>query len=95
MEKLAIILGMFAVTYFSRALPMLREFELRGNFIKYIPPSIFSSLVFSDVFAGFSISEKTLAGAVVFLVALRNRNLLLAMVVGVLSLYLLQKAEIF
>ena len=95
MEELVIILGMFAVTYFSRALPMLKEFEMRSGYIRYIPPSIFAALVFSDVFSGFTVSEKTLAGAVVFVVALKNRNLLLAMVVGVLSLYLFQKAEIF
>ncbi|ADC64909.1 branched-chain amino acid transport [Ferroglobus placidus DSM 10642] len=92
MDEPIVIFGMFAVTYFSRALPMLKEFKIENRYIKYIPPSIFAALVFPDVT---NFDEKTLAALIVLLVSLKNRNLLLAMFVGVLSLYVLQKAEIF
>ncbi len=92
MDALIVILGMFAVTYFSRALPMLKDFKLENRYIKYIPPSIFAALVFPDVM---KFDEKTITALIVLLISIKNRNLLLAMLVGVISLYLLQKAEIF
>ena len=90
-ELVLIILGMAAVTYIPRALPMLyRRFESL-HFLKYLPVAIFSSLVFPDLLAvdsQIAVGGKTLAGLVAFIVAWRTKNVIATMVAGVVVLYL-------
>ncbi len=86
MDVLLTILGMFAVTYLSRVLPMIRDFRGDNRFVKFIPPSIFAALVFPEM----TDTSKALAGLIVLAVATKNRSLLVAMVVGVASLYVIE-----
>ena len=92
MEELVfIILGMAAVTYVPRALPMLYQRLESLHFLKYLPVAIFSSLVFPDLLvvdSQIAISGKTLAGLAAFMVAWKTRNLIATMVAGVAMLYL-------
>jgi len=92
MDVIILILGMAAVTYLPRSLPMfLAKFESLG-FLKYLPVAIFSSLVFTDIFVSngsLALGPKTLAGFVAFAVAWRTKNVIATMLAGVIILFLL------
>ncbi|AKG90845.1 branched-chain amino acid transport [Geoglobus ahangari] len=86
MDWLILILGMAVVTYLTRVTPFFLSIR-DSRFVKYVPPAVFSALVFPDVLSS---PEKTIAGALVFAVCIKNRDLLLAFLVGTSALYVLQ-----
>ncbi len=84
--KLMLILGMAAATYLTRVTPFfirIREYR----FLKYVPASVFSSLVFPDIVRS---TDNLIAGIVVFAVAWKNRDLMLAFLAGISALYILR-----
>ncbi|AEA46944.1 AzlD domain-containing protein [Archaeoglobus veneficus] len=91
-EIVLLIVGMTAVTYIPRLLPMLASGRFESlNFLKYLPVAIFAALVFPDLLivdTHLALSGKTLAGLVAFLIALKTRNVIATMVAGVVVLYL-------
>lgn len=63
-QQLYLILGMAVVTYLPRMLPMLllnnREIpEKIVRWMSFIPVSIFAALIFSDIFLGEPIFDKS------------------------------------
>lgn len=93
-----LILGMAVVTYLPRFVPMLvlsnrKVPEKLVKWMSFIPVSIFSALVFSDVF--FWNSEvnvhllenvKLLPTLLVFYIAYKTQNLLWSMAFGILGI---------
>ena len=84
MDELILIFGMALVTYISRALPFFVSIK-ENRFIKYVPASIFSALVFSDILYD---RNKFIVGIMLFVLTYKNRNLLVAFVFGVIVLYI-------
>ena len=92
MEVLQIIIGMSAVTILPRLLPMLLPIKSDLRFLRYIPISVFSAIVFPELISfdhGIALGTKTLAGFLTFLVAVRTRNILITMISGIIILYIL------
>lgn len=95
-----LILGMTAVTYIPRMLPMMivtkRELpEVFREWLKFIPVSIFSALVFPEIFKGkngfeFTIfSPQALAGFVCVFVIVKSRSLGATVIAGIISFMIL------
>ncbi len=92
MEILQIIIGMSAVTILPRLMPMLLPIKSDLRFLRYIPISVFSAIVFPELISfdhGIVLGTKTLAGFLTFLVAIRTRNILITMISGIIILYIL------
>ncbi len=86
MEITAVIVGMAIVTFLPRLLPMLKP--IKPNLImRYIPISIFSAIVFSELVTS---DLKVLAGILTFLVAWRSKNMLLTIGFGIAVFYVLK-----
>ncbi|WP_456368709.1 AzlD domain-containing protein [Geoglobus sp.] len=85
MDWAILILGMALVTYLTRVTPFFVKIE-DSRYIKYVPSSVFAALVFPDVLSS---AEKLVAGVVVFAIAYRKSDLLVAFVTGVGVLYVL------
>lgn len=86
----AIILGMFIVTYIPRLLPLItlkREMIMKvERWLKYIPPAAFSSIISINVvdlteFDGSGI-VKMLTALICLIVAIKTRKLIVTMVIG-------------
>ncbi len=84
--RIMLILGMAGATYFTRVTPFFVRFR-EYRFLKYVPASVFSSLVFPDLVRS---TDNLIAGIVVFAVALKNRDLLTAFLAGITALYVLK-----
>jgi uncharacterized membrane protein len=88
------IIGMGLVTYATRAGGLLLIGKVRMSpfverWLGYIPGCVLLSIVAPSVFTGGA--PGVLASLATLLVALRTRNLLLSMVVGVVCVVLLRK----
>lgn len=92
----ALIIGMAVVTYLPRMIPMVmavrKEFpEIVKEWLKYIPVSIFSSLVFPEVFKGktgleLSINNpQVIASLICFFTVYKTRSLGATVIVGIIS----------
>ncbi len=84
--RVVTIIGMALATYFTRVTPFflkIREYR----FLKYVPASVFSALVFPDIFKS---TDNLIAGIFVFAIAYKNKDLLLAFLTGILTLYILK-----
>lgn len=86
MDWLILIFGMALVTYLTRVTPFFVKIG-DSRYIKYVPSSVFAALVFPDLISSV---DKFVAGIVVFAIASRNSDLLVAFVTGVGVLYILQ-----
>ncbi|WP_080145593.1 AzlD domain-containing protein [Marinilactibacillus piezotolerans] len=94
-------LGMAVVTYLPRLLPMLllSKKEISPSFSRwmtYIPVSIFSALVASDIFfwnGSFNINPainiKLIPSVLVFFIAYKTKSLLWSMIIGLVGITLL------
>ncbi|MDR0880265.1 MAG: AzlD domain-containing protein [Clostridioides sp.] len=94
------IIGMWVVTYFPRAIPLM-IFSKSGAsenvniFLKYVPIAIFSSLIAKDIFfSGDTLNLaagniKIYAAAIVVLVSCKFKSMGISIAVGVVSIYLL------
>lgn len=94
-------LGMAIVTYLPRLLPMLllSKKEISPSFSRwmtYIPVSIFSALVASDIFfwnGSFNINPainiKLIPSVLVFFIAYKTKSLLWSMIIGLVGITLL------
>ena len=80
---------MATVTYLTRALPFFIEIR-ESRYLKYVPASVFSALVFPDILFD---PDKLVVGLILFAVTFKNRNLLVAFVVGVSLLYMINLAQ--
>lgn len=94
-----IIIGGAVVTVLPRVLPVMLISKLKLNskveaFLKYIPISILTALVFSEVIISndkLSINPSVLiAAAITCFTAVKKNNLLLTVIVGVLSMAILR-----
>ncbi len=84
--RMMLILGMALATYFTRVTPFF--FHIRQyRFLKFVPASVFASLIFPDLARSV---DNLIAGLLVFAVACKNRDLLVAFLTGVFALYLLK-----
>jgi branched-subunit amino acid transport protein len=100
-QQLQLILGMAFVTYLPRVLPLLvlsnRSIPDKvSKWMSFIPVSIFSALIFSDIFFWenqFNINPiiniKLLPSILVFFIAYKTKNLLLSMVFGITAITLM------
>ncbi|RLF98822.1 MAG: hypothetical protein DRN49_05280 [Thaumarchaeota archaeon] len=91
-EILCVILGMALVTYVVRVIPFVGEADLeKYEFLKYIPVAMFSSLAIPDMLLhGGQISpERTIAGIIALIVAVKTKRILLTICVAVITLYVL------
>ncbi|ALV21889.1 MAG: AzlD domain-containing protein [Carnobacterium sp.] len=96
-----LIVGMAIVTYLPRMIPLLvlskRTIpEKLEKWMSFIPVSIFSALIFSDIFfwegklnSNPLINVKLLPSILVFIFAYYTKNLLWSMALGVLSITLM------
>ncbi len=80
-----LILGMALVTYLTRILPFFARIK-ESRYIKFVPASIFSALVFPEILSSF---DKFIVGLILFAITFKNRNLLIAFTSGVILLYLI------
>ena len=87
MEITTVIVCMAIVTFLPRLLPMLKPIKPNLKFMRYIPISIFSAIVFSELVTS---DLKALAGILTFLVAWRSKNMLLTIAFGVVVFYVLK-----
>jgi len=85
-EVTVVIVGMAIVTFLPRLIPMLKPINPNLKFMRYIPISIFSAIVFSEIVTS---NLKVLAGILTFLVAWGSRSMLLTIAFGVIVFYLL------
>ncbi len=90
-----IILGGCAVTLLPRVLPVMLISKINLNdrvvkFLKYIPISILTALVASELLISnnkFSMTNSVIIAAIITaLVAVKKNNLLLTVIVGVISM---------
>jgi len=86
-EITAVIIGMAIVTFLPRLLPMLKPIKPNLKFMRYIPISIFSAIVFSELVTS---DLKVLAGILTFLVAWRSKNMLITIGFGIGVFYVLK-----
>ncbi|WP_146922752.1 AzlD domain-containing protein [Alkalibacterium kapii] len=96
-----LIIGMAAVTFLPRFLPLLflSKKEISPSFSRwmtYIPVSVFAALVASDVFfweGSFSLQPdeniKLLPSIIVLFIALKTKSLLWSMLTGIIAITLL------
>lgn len=95
-----VIIGMAIVTYLPRLIPILvlSQWETPvwlKNWMKYIPVSIFSSLIAKDLFfddTGINLSiynTKLLASVVVAFVAYKSKSIVLSIGIGITILILI------
>ena len=88
-----IFLGMWAVTYFPRLIPLAALSRVRlpdpvMAWLRFLPAAILSALIFPGAISANGIMDVSLANANLwalaasFAVAVRTRNLILTMVVG-------------
>jgi branched-subunit amino acid transport protein len=101
MEILLTIVGMALITYAVRALPLL---VLRnempawlGTWLSFVPVAIYTALVVQPLLikqiegkATLSFGPELIAGIIAALVAWRNGNILLTILAGLLSFWLLR-----
>jgi len=94
-----IILGGCAVTLLPRVLPVMLISKINLNdrvveFLKYIPISILTALVASELLISnnkFSMTNSVIIAAIITaLVAVKKNNLLLTVIVGVISMAVLR-----
>ncbi len=99
-QTILIILGMSIVTYIPRALPIivLSKFKLPDWFLrwlKYIPIAILSALLFPQIMifedhVNISLDNKNLLAAIPsLLVAYKTKSLFITVLVGIISMLLL------
>lgn len=103
MEKLWIIAAMGAVTYLPRALPLavLAQMKIPEGFIRwlrFVPVAVLAALLAPELLlrdGGFDLTlqnQYLLAAVPCFLVAVKTKNLLLTVGVGLAAAILLQAA---
>lgn len=91
-----IIVGMAVVTYIPRLIPILKPIKSEKwlKYLKFVPVSLFSALIFPDLFLDknqeFVFDEELIAGLITIFTAWKSRNILVTMLVGVIVLYLLK-----
>ncbi len=101
MNEFLLIMGMVAVTFSVRFVPILLlgrlDFPKRFfDLLKYVPPAVLTAIVApallmpgGQIEIGFG-NVRLIAGLLAVLAAWRTRNLLLTIAVGMVSLWLLQ-----
>ena len=96
-----IILGLGIVTYATRLAPilLLEHVEmgpLARRALRFVPPAVLSALIFPELLlpgGALNLSlgnPRLLAGALAALIAWRTKNMLLAIAIGMLALWVLQ-----
>ncbi|NLY43731.1 MAG: AzlD domain-containing protein [Clostridiaceae bacterium] len=99
---LLIIFGMGLVTYIPRMIPLviLSKFDMPPLFLKwlkYIPVAVLSALLLPGILIteqGFSMglnNKSFLASLPCFFVAAKTRNLFITVLVGIVSMFILQR----
>ncbi|WP_035051599.1 AzlD domain-containing protein [Carnobacterium pleistocenium] len=100
-QQLLLILGMAVVTYLPRVLPLLvlsnRSIPTKvSKWMSFIPVSIFSALIFSNIFfweSQFNVNPlvniKLVPSILVFFVAYKTKNLLWSMAIGIAAITLM------
>lgn len=98
LSQISLIMGMTVVTFLPRFLPVLflSKRNIPENLVRwmsFVPVSIFSALVFSDVFFwddAFDVNVidnlKLLPTLIVFFVAYKTKNMLLSLIVGTIAI---------
>jgi len=96
----SIVVGMAAVTYIPRLVPMLKPIESEKwlKYLKFVPVSLFSALIFPELFLNqnnqLTTDAELIAGFTTMLIAWKSRNILVTMFVGVFTLYLIRHVVI-
>ena len=96
-----IILGMGVVTYAIRLSPMMLLGCVEGRplmrrALRFVPPAVLSALIFPELLLPGGTpalspgNPRLLAGALAALIAWRTKNALLAIAVGMMTLWVLQ-----
>ncbi|MCP5094052.1 MAG: AzlD domain-containing protein [Chloroflexi bacterium] len=96
-----IIMGMGMITFAIRLTPilLLERFEIRGNVraaLRFVPAAVLSAIIFPELLlpgGNLDISlgnERLLAGLLAMMVAWRTKNVLWAIGIGMVMLWLLQ-----
>ncbi|MEI7554147.1 AzlD domain-containing protein [Candidatus Chlorohelix sp.] len=96
LEVFLIILGMGLVTYATRSggLWMMGRIKLSPRVeagLRYVPGAVFISMIAPALFTG-GLAELA-AGILTGAIAVRTRNLLLAMIIGVLAVWLFRQVK--
>lgn len=100
------ILAMGLVTYIPRLVPLLLLSKVRlprwfSIWLKYVPTTVFASLIFSEIFVrehglNLQLSNVYLLSSVAsFLVAIKTKSLALTIAFGILLFWILQKQMLF